>query len=189
MLKVLMAVLVATITGKTPARADVRTEGVVSVTVECVSDGQYAECDAGRAFTDVKLVREYRAGTCVLGSTWGTYGHSIWVNHGCAGQFNAIVDETPMPSPAPVPAPIQSVDCRFNAVNWQPFYHVTNQWIGRPGFGFQDASTCSQSVEMSRRNAVCNWVGNGFTPYDIESNREIYFAAYPDLASCYAALP
>jgi hypothetical protein len=186
MLKFILAAFAATVCWMTTARADVRSEGVVSVTVECASDGQYVECATGTDFASVKLVSEVRSGVCVYGSTWGTYGQSIWVNHSCSGRFEVIVDGNA--EPAPAPAPVQSVDCRFNSVNWQPFYRVTNHWIGRPGFGFRDANTCVQAVQMSRRDAICNWVGNGFTPYDIESNDELYFASYPDLASCYAAI-
>ena len=222
MLKLTMAFFVATIAWFTTAQANEKIESIVSVTVDCSSsDGDYVECNPGVAFTDVQLVRESsRAGTCVYGSSWGIYDHSIWVNHGCSGRFRVTADQctpepqpepapqpepqpTPMPpppAPAPAPAPyphphphprlpVADVECRFNQVNWQPFYRRSNHWIGRPGFGFPDANTCVGAVQMSRSNAVCNWVGNGFTPYDIISNREIYFAAYPDLQSCYASLP
>ena len=199
MLKLLMAAFVATVCWLTTAHASQSTKSVVSVQVDCASlNGGYTECDAGTAFVAVELVSETsRAGVCQYGSTWGEYNNSVWVNHGCSGRFEVTVDSTKQPTPAPQPQPVPPqrplpvtlVDCRYNATNWQPFYRANASFIGRPGFGFQDANTCVQAVQMSRHNAICNWVGNGFTPYDIESNSEVIYAAYPDLGSCYAAIP
>jgi hypothetical protein len=167
------------------ARAD-----VVSVTLDCSSVGDaYTECDTGMSFTDAKMVSENVVGSCVYGSTWGTYENSIWVNHGCSGRFTVSAEETePTPAPAPPPPATSALDCRFNSVNWQPYNGTLNRFIGRAGYGFQDANMCLRSVRMSRENAVCNWVGNGFTPYDVDTNAELFFAAYPTIESCYAAV-
>ncbi len=209
-LTMMIATFVATTCWINTSRADEKTESLVSVMIDCASDtGGYVECDAGALSpTSVRLVLETsRAGACVSGSTWGTVGRVIWVSHGCSGRFEVTADQGVAPAPPAVPptapsppavappppppprAPVLDVDCRFNNTNWQPFYRCTNHWVGRPGFGFQDANTCVAAVQMSRSNVICNWSGRGFTPYDIESNREFVLTGYPSLQACYAAVP
>jgi hypothetical protein len=184
-LPTLLATLVASVCWLSQARA-----AIVSTTLDCVSEGDaYTECDAGNVFTDAKIISETVAGSCVFGSTWGTYDHFIWVNHGCSGRFT-VSTATTSPIPTPTHPPVcKVVDCRFNSVNWQPYARESNHFIGLYHFGFQDPNTCQLSIQMAHSQAICNWVGNGFTPYDIETNAEVIHWAYPTLDACYASLP
>ncbi len=181
--------VVAIVLGMSTAHAD-----IVSATVDCASIGNgYAECATGLAtISQSTLVSEDVAGSCVYGSTWGTYNALVWVNHGCSGRFKADnLTSNPVPTPVPVPPPAekrpayQVVDCRWNSVNWQPFYKPDGHFIGRAGFGFVDTNTCVLTVQMATKRAVCNWTGNGFTPYDIESNIELVYVSYQSLQMCY----
>ena len=167
---------------------------IVSTTIDCasVNDG-YTECETGLvAITQATLVSENIAGSCTYGSTWGTYNALVWVNHGCSGRFAVNADKmnpplTPVPTPAPTPRPpaYSVVDCRWNSVNWQPYYRPDGHFVGRANYGFVDSNTCVAAVQMSRANAICNWTGNGFTPYDIETNVEVVYASFPSLQICY----
>jgi hypothetical protein len=187
-LKLINATFVATVFWMAAAHAD-----IVSTTVDCasVNDG-YIECNSGlAAITQATLVSENVPGSCVYGSTWGTYNAFVWVNHGCSGRFTVNADNTqPVPTPPVSNPPVyRVVDCRWNSVNWQPFYKPDGHFIGRAGFGFQDTYTCVSAVQMATKHAVCNWTGNGFTPYDIESNLELANVAYPTLQMCYDQVP
>lgn len=187
MTKFIFASLVATVFWMTAARAD-----IVSTTLDCAStNDSYVECDAGTSFTNAKLVSENVDGSCVYGSTWGTYDHYVWVNHGCVGRFEVTNDQPGANNPPPPPQgrhDIDDLDCRWNSVNWQPWYRPAGHYIGRPGFGFQTQNDCENDIQMVRRHAVCNWTGSGFTPYDIESNVEILLVSYPTVDACYSSL-
>lgn len=58
-----------------------------ATTITCVSDrGRRVYCAAdGNA--DVRLVRQTGNQACVEGSTWGKDNRGIWVDRGCAGEF------------------------------------------------------------------------------------------------------
>lgn len=163
----------------------------------CESHGGYVECEAGVQVANVSVEKQKSREACTFGGSWGYHGSRIWVNHGCRASFSyddanmPVPPPTPNPTPAPTPqppAPITQVDCRWNNMNWQPYYHGNYRFIGNPGYGFQDPNMCAYTVRLSKHNAVCNWNGIGFTSYDIVTNAEVIAASYANVESCYAAL-
>ncbi len=162
----------------------------------CESHGGYVECETGVQLGNVAVEKQKSREACTFGGSWGYHGSRIWVNHGCRASFsyddaNAPLPPAPTPAPTPVPpgpSPITQVDCRWNNMNWQPYYHGNYRFIGRPGYGFQDANMCVYTVRLSKQNAVCNWNGIGFTSYDIVTNAEVIPASYATVESCYAAI-
>lgn len=157
--------------------------------------GAYTECEAGVSVANPTVETEYsRPGTCLLGTTWGYFGSKIWVDRYCRAEFSfdtngGQVPPPPRPGPTPRPPAYQVVDCRFNSQNWQPYYKPYGRFIGRPNFGFQDANTCVYDVQQSVSGSICNWTGNGFTPYDMESNIEVNYGVYGTIEACYASVP
>jgi Protein of unknown function (DUF3011) len=161
--------------------------------VTCESHGGYVECETGMEVENVTLDVQYSNEACTFGGTWGYHDTRIWVNHGCRAEFSFDDANEPRPTPPPVPtprppAPRDAVDCRWNNMNWQPWYRVDGHFIGRAGHGFQDPNMCTYSVQQSRRNAICNWNGIGFTSYDIQTNVEVKPFSYRTVEDCYAAL-
>lgn len=177
----------------TEATAQANDEVREKLYVTCSSAGGYVECETGVTVENVEIAQQKSAQQCVFGQTWGYHGSRIWVNHGCSADFSFEDANAPVPTPPPAPTPrpprpINSVDCRWNNYNWQPWYAVTGTFIGRPAHGFQAPQDCQYTVSRSRRNAVCNWNGIGFTSYDIETNAEVVVATYANIDSCYAAI-
>ncbi len=55
--------------------------------IRCESEnGRRRECAVGFA-RDARLVRQLSRGACVEGESWGVTRRSIWVAHGCRGEF------------------------------------------------------------------------------------------------------
>lgn len=190
MLKFIIASLVGTVSGMSAAQAQ-----VVGGRVICESKiNDYVECETGVSVANPAVAQQYSTEACTFGSTWGFYDSKIWVGHGCRAQFSYDVASgpTPAPAPAPVPAPrppvSQVVDCRWNSMNWQPFYKPTQHFVGLAGFGFRDANTCVYSVQRAHSYAVCNWTGGGFTAYDAETNAEVNSISYGTIDACYASV-
>lgn len=183
MLKLILATFSATVFWMSAAHAQ-----IVGGRIICESTGgKYTECETGVAVANPKLLTQYSTEACTFGSTWGFYDTKLWVAHGCRGQF-----EYDAASPAPFPTPVPTVDCFWNSQNWQPYVRLCagpDHWVGRAGYGFADANTCVYSVRHSRRGAVCNWTGAGFTPYDIDTNVEVNLYSYATIDACYASIP
>lgn len=162
----------------------------------CESSGGYVECEAGVTVANVAMDKQKgRSTACTFGQTWGYHDTRIWVNHGCRAQFSFEDANAPVPPPTPAPVPTprppeprDSVDCRWNNMNWQPWYSVDMHFIGRAGHGYQDPNMCGYAVRLSKQNAICNWNGIGFTSYDIETNAEVISLSYQTVEACYAAI-
>lgn len=66
-----------------PAHAQLGTGNVI----RCESDnGRTHECAVGYV-RDARLLRQLSRGACVEGESWGVTHRSIWVAHGCRGEF------------------------------------------------------------------------------------------------------
>ena len=66
-----------------------------------------------------------------------------------------------------------TVECRFNGGNNQPYSLQTHQFIGKPGYGFRDASDCDRAARSSRQSVVCNWDGSGYVPYRVDGRGNV----------------
>jgi hypothetical protein len=64
------------------------------------------------------------------------------------------------------PAPAANIDCRSNGANHQPYNRKSKVFAGKEGFGFRDADDCKVNIKAFNLGAVCNWNGEGYTPYD-----------------------
>lgn len=94
---------------------------------------------------------------------------------------------SPHPHPEPGPAPSTRLSCQWNGYSWQPHNELVG-FIGLQRYGFAYQQDCRQTVRMSRRNAVCNWDGIGFKPYDVTTNATLSPHSYGTLESCYAVV-
>jgi hypothetical protein len=52
-----------------------------------LASGQQVECKTDGYASSVRLVREFSAGRCRLGTTWGNTNSFIWTNRGCRAEF------------------------------------------------------------------------------------------------------
>lgn len=94
----------------------------------------------------------------------------------------------PVPQPQPQPQPSIALSCQWNGYSWQPHNELVG-FVGLQRYGFAYERDCHLTVHMARRNAVCNWDGVGFKPYDVRTNATLATQSYGSLESCYAIVP
>lgn len=193
MLKLVLAAFAATVLWMSTSQAAILVGNIVC---ESNHDAK-VECETGVIIRNPRVANELSNAACTLGNSWGYQGSRIWVDHNCRAQFTyeSLTTEpipapvpTPCPTPRPRPPAYTVVDCRWNSQNWQPWYTPVGHFVGHAGFGFSDANVCVYTVQNSVDGAICNWTGNGFTSYDMETNIEVVLASYPTIDSCYDAV-
>ena len=195
-MKLILVTFAATVIWMSTSHAAVLVGNIV-----CESNHDaYVECETGVTIRNPRIATERSNAACTMGISWSYQGSKIWVNHNCRAQFTYEslttnpIPAPPVPAPQPTPCPTprppayQVVDCRWNSQNWQPWYTPLGHFVGHSGFGFNDANVCVYTVQQSVNGAICNWTGNGFVSYDMETNREVVLASYPTIESCYDAV-
>lgn len=73
-------------------------------TLTCKSkDFKYNLCQTNGQISRATLKKQLSSSSCIYGRSWGYQGWGLWVNYGCAADFEVSTFGPPAPNPTPYP--------------------------------------------------------------------------------------